>query len=249
MSERRTLQELVGVSVNSSSLRMEARSPGGETSLQHVAALGMAVLHVQHGADRAGPRGRGAPIAELIGAPKHAPAPVDQVSGELAGVLMHLREGGQHELLGQAITLFAGYIIMRARFGADGFLGTMSAEDRRSLITRFAERVLHEWLSDRCIACGGTGKLERALSGTWVRPQGRMQRNATFRVCTTCQGSRRAVPSHTARRMALGIEIAQYEEQHWAQHFSAAHTWLTDAIARRLNRPLTVQLERSKKHP
>lgn len=247
MSQRRTLEESVGVAVNSSSLRIEARAPGAETNLLRVAALGAAVLHVQHGADRLGHRGRGVPVAQVVNSPGHEPKPIDQVAGELAGVLYHLRYGGQHELVGQAIILFAAYIGMRRRFGPDGMLASLEPGARAQLLCRFAERSLHEWLSDRCIACGGSGKLERTESGSWVRPRGMMKRNAQFRVCASCHGSRRAVPSHTERRKHLQLTLAQYEAQGWAQHFSASFTWLSSGHVGRLGRPLRVQLERSKR--
>lgn len=247
MSERRTLEEQVGVSVNATSLRMEARAAGVETSLQRVAALGAAVLHVQHGADRLGPGGRAEPVVYALAQRNHEPRPIDQVSGELAGVLYHLRFGGQHELVGQAIALFAAYIGMRSRFGPQGFLREMPAPDREGLLRRFAERVLHEWLSDRCVACGGCGRLERSDSGSWLRPRGLMKRNAVYRACTTCHGSGRAVPSQSARRKALGIVFLQYEEQGWGQHFSAAFTWLNSPHLGRLKGQLTIQLERRKK--
>jgi len=47
--------------------------------------------------------------------------------------------------------------------------------------------------------------------------------------------------------MALSIDIKAYELEGWGQHFNAGLTWLTQVIYRRLHRPLTVQLERSKK--
>ncbi len=246
-NERRTIEEQVGVSLNATSLRMEARAASGETSLQRVAALGAAVLHVQHGADALGPRGSGEPVVYALAQRDHQPKPIDQISGELAGVLYHLRFGGQHELVGQAIVLFAAYLGMRRRFGPEGFLAPMAEPARRALLLRFSERVLHEWLSDRCIACGGCGRLERAESGSWIRPRGLMKRNAVYRHCTTCQGSGRAVPSHTARRKALGITFQQYEEQGWGNHFRAAFIWLNSPHLGRLKGQLTIQLERSKK--
>lgn len=246
MSERRTLQELIGVAVNSTSLRIEARAPGGETSLLRVAALGAAVLHVQHGADRAGVQGKGAPLAEVVNAPRHEPKPADQVAGELAGVLYHVRYGGQHELLAQAIALFAADLAMRRRFGPEGVLSCLAPEDRQPLLHRFSERAIHEWLSDRCIACGGSGKLERTESGSWIRPRGMMKRNAVFRTCTVCHGSRRAVPSHSERRKHMQVTIEQYDVQGWPQSFNAAQTWLTVHITRRIRRPLAVQLERTR---
>lgn len=245
MSERRTLQELVGISVNSSSLRIEARAPGGETSLLRVAGLGAAVLHVQHGADRAGPHGRGGPVAEVLAENGHVQQAQDVLVGELGSDLMHIREGRQFELLPQAITRFAAWCTYRRQF-----LDVGRFPDRMrlaSLLPRYAERTMHEWLSDRCVACGGSGKLERVDGGSWVKPLGRMKRNAVLRVCTSCHGSRRQMPSHTARRVALGIEIKAYEYEGWGQHFNAGLSWLTNVMHKRLNRPLTVQLERSKK--
>ncbi len=246
-TERRTIEEQVGVSLNASSLRMEARAASGETSLQRVAALGAAVLHVQHGADSLGPRGSGEPVVYALAQRNHEPKPIDQISGELAGVLYHLRFGGQHELVGQAVKLFAAYIGMRRRFGPEGFLAELGHQARVALLERFAERVLHEWLSDRCVACGGCGRLERSESGSWLRPRGLMKRNAVYRACPTCHGSGRAVPSHTARRKALGITYQEYEAQGWGQHFRAAFTWLNSPHLGRLKGQLTIQLERRRK--
>ncbi len=241
---RRTVQEKLGVSLNASALRMEASEPNAETALQRVAALGAAVLHIRHGADRGGPGGHGGPVAAL--GPQHQPDPRDQVAGELASALNRIREAGQHGYVQQAIEIFAVHIGQRERFGPRGILASMPTGARYELLVRFATRSLHEWLSDRCMACGKTGRQERSPSGAWVRPLGRMARNSTFRTCEHCNGSGRPVPSHTARRVALGISIQQYEQQGWGQHFRASFTWL-EAVSKRLNRPLTVQLERSKK--
>lgn len=245
MSERRTLQEQIGVSLGASSLRMDARTPSGETALQHVAALGMAVLHIRHGADRAGPQGRGGPVAEVLADPQHRVAPQDALAGQLGGDLLHIRDGRQFDLLPQAIDAFARWCTFRRQF-----MDPARFPDRgrlAQLLPRYSGRTIHEWLSDRCIACGGTGKLERVLGGSWVRPRGLMQRNAIFQTCTSCHGSRRSVPSHTARRMALDITIKDYEREGWRQHFNAGLAWLTKVVYWRLKRPLTVQLERSKK--
>lgn len=245
--ERRTLQEQLGISVNSSSLRIESRAPGGETSLLRVAGLGAAVLHVQHGADRGGSNGGGRPVAQVLSSPGHQLSPIDQVAGELAGLLWHIRYGGQLDRLHQAVVLFAKYVSLRERFARNEHLLVLQVQQREQLLLAFAERCLHEWLSDRCAACGRTGKEEKSPTGSWVRPQGNMKRNAIFRTCRACHGSGRCTPSHTARRKAIGLTLEQYDGHGWSTHFKAGMVWLEVTISRRLKRPLTVQLERSRK--
>ena len=245
MSERRTLQEQLGVAMNAGGLRIEPREPGMETSLLRLAALGAASLHIRHGADRGGQQGRGCPVAEMMAKPGHAPSHQDALAGELVSDLIHIRDGRQFERLPAAIACFATWCSYRRQFADE----TRFPDRARLalLLPKFSARTMHEWLSDKCIACGGSGKLERSEGGSWIRPRGRMQRNATFRPCTPCHGSRRAMPSHTARRMALGIALEVYEAETWARHFSAGLAWLTTLLYRRVHRPLTVQLERSKK--
>lgn len=239
--------ESTATSMNSSALRMEARAPGGETALQRVAALGMAVLHIHHGADRAGPLGRGGPVAEVLADPSHQVQPQDALAGRLAGDLLHIRDSRQFGLLPRAIEDFACWCTFRRQFTDEARFPDRSR--LAQLLPKYSGRTIHEWLSDRCIACGGSGTLERAAGGSWVKPLGRgwIPRNTAFRVCTSCHGSRRCTPSHTARRMAIGISIKDYELEAWGQHFNAGLTWLTNVVYRRLTRPLTVQLERSKK--
>ena len=76
-----------------------------------------------------------------------------------------------------------------------------------------------------------------------------MQRNAMFTTCMGkmgCGGTGRPTPSHTARRVALGITHERFDKERWDRNFSAAITWLHRDLGR-LNRPLTVQLDRSTK--
>jgi hypothetical protein len=205
-----------------------------ETPLTQVAALGAAALHIHHGADR-----RRVPVATVLSDPHHVPDPQDVLASDLAVCLWHIRYGGQFGMVPRAVSLFASWMAYRGRF--------KDVADAASLLPRLAARSIHESLSDRCVACGGSGKLERSRSGSWIRPRGSMQRNATFRTCAACEGSRRQAISHTARRMALGITKERYDEERWDAHCKAALTWLSLRLSARLNRPLTVQLERSKK--
>jgi len=222
------LRELVGIAVNTSALTLVENHEG---ALDRVAALGAAALAVSTAADRenvtiAGSR------HQVYGEALDAR---DVLVAELGPMLWHLRYGGQHGLIVRAVALYARWLSGRI-FESTG----------APLLERFAARALHEWLSDRCARCGGSGKLERTRAGGWIRPRGSMQRNAVFRVCTACNGTRRALPSHAARARWLEVSLPVYESERWGQRFNAALAWL-NVHATRMHRPLTAQLERRKR--
>lgn len=234
--------EQVGIAVNSSSLALD---PLAERAIEKVAALGAAAAHVACGADLAGLTlaaaqldvyRESASMADLMLDPG-TPDVRDQIAGELGPMLIHVREGAQLGLVPSAVVLFARWLKHRRLFaGVDPVK-----------LERFSARVLDEWLSDRCVACGGSGKLERTRAGGWIRPRGSMQRNATFRPCTGCQGSGRAMASHGGRARGLDLSMEQYESDRWSQKFNAATMWLSTLVHGRMKRPLTNQLERRKK--
>jgi hypothetical protein len=229
-AERAGLQEQIGRAMNSSHLEHRADR---DNAVVHLGAVGAAALHVHHGADYVR-----LPIAAVLADRAHQVDPQNALAAELATCMWHIRYAGQFDMVPRAVVLFARWMTYRGRFNA--------IEDRASLIPLLASRAIHESLSDRCIACGGSGKLERSPTGSWIRPRGSMQRNATFRTCAACEGSRRQAISHTERRVALGITRERYDQERWDAHCKAALTWLERNIGR-LSRPLTVQLERSKK--
>ena len=236
--ESRTLQEQLGSSLNASVLQTEGRRPNVETPLTQVAALGAAGLQIARGADRAGRARDVLPAYAMRG---QAMRPQDVLDAELASTLKHLREAGQYDLCRTAVLLFAAHMTFRSRFAA--------LPDRDRLLPLVAQRTIHEWLSDRCPRCGGTGRLEVLANGLLVRGQGRMQRNARFRYCPVhdgCGGTGRPRPSPPARCRALGMSRPRYESERWGAHFNAALAWL-EQISRRIHRPLTIQLGRSKK--
>lgn len=228
------IRELVGVAVNTSVLTLKEDQ---ERALDRVAALGAAALTVSTGADLEN---------VTIGGSRHVVYGEqldarDVLAGELGPILWHIRYGGQHGLVPRAIPLYARWLQGRRIFAA------FTEEAHVLVLERFSGRVLHEWLSDRCVACGGSGKMERTKQGSWIRPRGSMQRNATFRVCVACNGTRRASVSHTERVKWLGIERSKYESERWSRLFEAALTWLSQRHAKRITRPLTIQLERRKR--
>lgn len=239
------LCELLGIAVNTSALELHATQ---ERALDRIAALGVAAAEVACGADL-----QGLPLAAVQHDVYFASASMrdlmldpgtpdarDVLAGELGPILWHIRYGGQHDQVRRAIPLFARWLQHRRLFRE------IQAPDQLQFLERFSGRTLHEWLSDRCVACGGSGKLERTRSGAWIRPRGAMQRNATFRPCTGCHGNGRARPSATDRLRWLGISRDRYEADGWAQRFNAA-LGLLQLIAARFKRPLTAQLERRKK--
>jgi len=230
------IREQVGIAVNSSSLVMRVRSEG---DLDRVAGLGAATLCVQLGADRR----YGGSIVEAAAGAASNPVTMarDRLAGELGSLLWHVRYGRQHEHLQDAVDLFAEWMMTRPQFAQ---IDPEAA--RRLMLDLFAQMAIHEWLSDRCVACGGSGKLERTRGGALIRPRGSMQRNARFAPCHGCGGNGKARPNHKARARAFGIPKQWYFEQRWPARFLMAFTWLTQ-IGGRLSHPLTMQLERRKK--
>lgn len=224
--ERRSLEEQIGIAMNSSNLADRS----AESAVERIAAFGAATLHLRSGASEAG-----LPISSFSGSPRQPEqAARDVVHGELAAALWHLDFGRQSAQLEQAVTLLAEWVKRRHR---------MQDVDP-ALLRPFAARVLHELLSPMCVRCGGSGKLERSRTGQWIRPRGSMQRNATFAVCPGCHGSRRQPASVAERRRALGIDRERYEAERWDRRFEAARRWCAWVIAPTLRNPLTVQLER-----
>jgi len=232
--EKRDIRELVGIAVNTSGLTMKVNQ---ERALDRIAALGAASLAMRLGVDR-----EDLPIAAAKPLVYGDELDIrDVLAGELAPVLWHVRFGGQYDQVPAAITLFAGWVSHHRLFAE------WKAPEHLRLRLAYAERVMHEWLSDKCTACGGSGKQQRSQGGQWIRPQGLMQRNAIFRTCSACQGTRRPPPSPPQRMKALGLTREEYDSQRWDQRFSAGFHWLNRFLPPRLERALTAELGRRKR--
>lgn len=240
------LMELVGVAVNTSALEF---SVGQERALDRVAGLGAAAARISIGADaqhlpiaamRVDVYRRAADMRQVMLNPG-VPDERDIIAGELCPLLVHIREGGQHENLPQAIRLFARWMRLQRSFAE------LAADIHLPLLERFGAWAIHEWLSPVCARCGGSGKLERTRGGSWIRPRGAMQRNAVFRECVGCLGSGRMRPSNTERARWLEMDRTRYEAEGWERRFTLARVYLERRLHRRVHRPLTVELERSTK--
>jgi len=170
---------------------------------------------------------------------------ISYVAAELGAVLWHVRSGSQDSQVPRATRLFVDWMMPRRQFA---YIPTLEA--RRAVLEQFAAQVIHEWLSDRCVECGGCGRQERTRTGVFIRPRGSMQRNATYAPCTGCGGGGMARPNKVARARALGIPFSWYEDRGsaWPQRFALAHIWL-HMLAGRLYRPLTAETGRRIRRP
>jgi hypothetical protein len=229
-ARRPDLREQIGTAVNASSLAMRDEA---ETAIDRVAALGAAALAVTVGADR---------HDVAIGACQDvAFSQENALAGELASLLWHIRYGAQFDALPTAIVLFATWLSGRGKYAK------LEPERRMVLMPKLATRAMHEWLSDRCVACGGSGKEERTRSGSWVKPKGSMQRNAVFRVCRVCHGSKRRIHGDRERATSLGLSKLEYESGRWDACVRGSVAALDNVFSKRLYSPLTAELERRKR--
>ncbi len=244
------LFEQLGTAFNASALDLH---PTHERAVERIAALGASAAEVASGADL-----QGLTLAAVQGDVYRAsmsmrdlmldpgtPDARDVIAGELGPKLLHILHGGQAGLVPSAIPLLAQWLRHRRLFSAFTL-------EQQPLLERFAGCVLQELTSHTCPVCGGSGRLELSGNGTPIRALGRGQRNARFVLCRTkkgagCGGSGRARPSPVARARWLGITLKAYDEDDWAQRFSASLAWVQYLIIGRLKRPLTAQLERRKK--
>jgi hypothetical protein len=176
------------------------------------------------GADR-----RDLPIGAVRGA---ASNDEDLIVADLASALWHIRYGAQLDAVPYAVALFATWMSGRSRF---------------TKLTPMQRITLLPKLSDRCVPCGGSGKQQRTVNGSWVKPVGSMQRNAVFRTCASCHGSKRRMQSDGERMRCLGLTREAYDKGRWGAAVRAGVAWADRLIAARLHAPLTAELERRKR--
>lgn len=152
-----------------------------------------------------------------------------RVAGELAPWLWRAGYGRDRgTALVQACVKFREWLVLKPYF----------AEIDRAdpgVIQRFAECTVEEWLSHRCVACGGGGWQEVSPTGKRVRPSGRA-RNAPKAICLSCRGSGKPKPAPKLRMRVLGgggrkIPGAEYFG-FWHHQFRLALTWLREISAR-----------------
>jgi hypothetical protein len=218
---RPDLCELVGVAMSASVLVIDPDRD--ETPLLRVAAVGGAALQIAGARDVERP---------------WQPSERDRIEARLAPLLWRLkfgRDGGTETAL-EAVHLFARWMA--------GTHTWRTSPPSGEFAHRFAARVIFEWLSDRCPACGGTGLQELLRSGQTRKPQRFNDRSVRHVSCRACQGSTHARPNSMDRARTLEVSLAEMRAT-WNIRLDKSGEHLR-AIARRLQRPLQFQLERGK---
>lgn len=216
------IQEQVGAAVNASVLTFKE---GHERPIDRIAALGGAARTIALNRDS-----------------EQMPNPVqtDRLASRLAPLLWRLKFGGDatRETAIDAVHCFSGWMGHQRYWRNDR--GNVTAQQ----LQLFAARVICEWLSDKCIACGGTGLQELLRNGMTRRPRRFGDPGVRHVRCRACHGSRAACVHANARAQALEISFADYKA-HWPRRFDLASSWLR-GIANRLKKPLQSELERGK---
>jgi hypothetical protein len=211
--ERKEIEELLGVASQTSAL---ALSDLREGAIDRVAAFAMALRRSAGGIAVADDR-----------------ALSRRVDAQLASALWRSAYGqdaGSESMAEGALEL-----ALTLRFHMKR-LEPLAAEPSRT--RPLARRVIHEWIHDRCGACGGSGNQEM-LAGRRVKPQ-TFARNARLVVCAGCDGSGHARPSRRDRRHAIervGEQLDQVVfDRIWNPVFTFA-AYQCDRVAGNLRRP------------
>lgn len=164
------------------------------------------------------------------------------LSAVLAPKLWRAKYGYDHEAVVLCVLLFEQRLLCRP------YLTEIELADA-GIVRRFAAQVVHEWLSDACDTCGGSGWLEVGKRGNLLRPQGRY-RNSKLQRCGACRGTGRRRPNERERRRALAAEDGrqvhhlEYADL-WCHQFVLALTDLRE-IARTPRGPLQSALGRGR---
>lgn len=241
------LCELVGVAMGSSTLTMTEQRD--VSHLVRVAAVGAAANRIALNLDAPGDgRGsvslwggvlRSSPLAHAQ-AGTRPPSERDAIEARLAPLLWRMKFGGDgtQETALEAVRLFVRWLA-----GSYAWRNVpLPAAQTQSTAHLVAARVIHEWLADRCPACGGTGLQELQRNGMTRKPRRFGDPNVRHVECRACHGSSRARPNPMARARALEVSLGEYRAL-WAGRMTRAVFQLA-GIARRLKKPLHSELER-----
>lgn len=238
------IEELTGRALGASNLAVVAHVNGG--AAMRVAALAMAERRIAAGADRPVPRPHGMSDA-LYGqlcAVHREPDPRDAIEALLSRELLAMEAGGQDTpgRRAQAAFLLQARLLQRPEWRRE--LIAVEHSDAAAAVVRRALGVsgqtISEYLDARCSGkrgCNGTGK-QRLLSHGRARAFTVSDRGVVREVkCRSCGGSGLAVPDAGLRAAAVGVSMAEYRNEGWAQRYQMALAILA-GVRGRVNRAL-----------
>ena len=161
------------------------------------------------------------------------------IEGELVPLLLRAKFSRDIQAEIRAVPLFAAWLCARPR------LGIPTGADQVGLITVFAQRLIYEWINDRCRGCNGSGLQERIGRGGRRAPKLYIRNNMRLLPCAACRGSGYARDNRRARAIALNCTPLVYRQEQWANRFANGRSWLAE-LASRAERPLHIAMSRGK---
>jgi hypothetical protein len=152
-----------------------------------------------------------------------------RIAGELAPWLWSAAYGSFRATSRvEACTRFTSWLLLRP------YMAEINQVDR-GIVQRFAECVVHEWLSLRCKACGGSGWQGVTDSGKRVHAAS-LGRSCVKAICLQCRGSGRPPSSPKLRIRSLSsparkVGDGEYDKL-WRRQFSLGHAALKEISER-----------------
>ena len=216
--ERATIFEQVGTACNAGKLRLD---PLRVSAIDLVAAIGFAAARM---------------------------ARRNAIEGELVPLLLRAKFSSDTQAEIRALPLFAAWLCARARLAipiTDPRLPAPWVAEQLALTTVFAQRLIYEWINDRCRGCNGSGLQERIGKGGRRAPKLYIRNNMRLLPCAACRGSGYARDNHRARAIALHCTPLVYRQDEWANRFANGRSWLAE-LASRAERPLHIAMSHGK---
>jgi hypothetical protein len=187
----------------------------------HVGAMGLAACKIERGEDRRTP--------VLPWQRKD-----DWLEARLVPLLWQARFGANAQAIRDSLPLLAAWVAGRPRYRA----GLSNNDELVELLTPpFIERLVYEWLGDRCEACRGSGLQELVGRGGRRAPRQYGSTRVRLVSCKRCWGTGWARPDHAARAAHFCITKRCYFALGGPKLFALGHHWLQRLVGR-ANSPL-----------
>ena len=183
---------------------------------EHVGARGLAALKIERGEDR-----RQAALAWQ--------RRKDWLEARLVPLLWQARYGANTQALRDALPLVAAWLADKPRYRS-GLGG--DAELVELITPPFVERLVLEWLCDRCEACRGSGLQELVGRGGRRAPRQNGSTQVRLDSCQRCWGNGWAKPDHRARATHLCLTTRCYFKLELPKLFALGLVWLRSLIGR-----------------